>query len=60
MTNTNITLTAEQTSFLLQVISTVVSEFTILPEDRVLANEVIEILEDAENSIYTKLRSQHE
>lgn len=52
--NTTVTLTAEQTSFLLQVISTVVSEFTILPEDRVLANEVIEILEDAENSIYTK------
>lgn len=49
--NTTIKLTAEQVALLLQVLSTVVSEFTILPEDRVLANEVLEILEDADNKI---------
>ena len=45
MTNTTITLSAEQISLLLQVLS----ESQIHPRERDLAEEVIEILEDAEN-----------
>jgi hypothetical protein len=47
--NTTITLTAEQTSFLLQVLSEQVSQLRIEPSDHDLAAEVLEILEDAEN-----------
>jgi len=47
--NTTITLTAEQISLLLQVLSEQVSQFRIEPSEQNLADEVIEILEDAEN-----------
>jgi hypothetical protein len=47
--NTPITLTAEQISLLLQVLSEQVSQFRIEPSEQNLADEVIEILEDAEN-----------
>jgi hypothetical protein len=47
--NTTITLTAEQTSFLLQVLSEQVSQLRIEPSDHDLAADVLEILEDAEN-----------
>ena len=46
---TDITLTAEQISLLLQVLSEQVSQFNIDPSEQNLADEVIDILESAEN-----------
>ena len=47
--NTTITLSAEQISLLLQVLSEQVSQFNIEPSEQNLADELIDILEDAEN-----------
>ena len=49
--NTTITLTAEQISLLLQVLSEQVSQFRIEPSEQNLADEVIEILEEADDKI---------
>ena len=46
MTNTTITLTAKQVALLLQVIS----HAWIEPSEQELADEVVEILEEAENN----------
>jgi len=49
--NTTITLSAEQISLLLQVLSEQVSQFRIEPSEQDLADEVIEILEEADDKI---------
>ena len=49
--NTTITLSAEQISLLLQVLSEQVSQFRIEPSEQNLADEVLEILEEADNKI---------
>ena len=49
--NTTITLSAEQISLLLQVLSEQVRQFNIEPSEHDLAEEVLEILEDADNKI---------
>lgn len=46
---TAIALTAEQISLLVQVLSEQVSQFRIEPSEQDLAEEVLEILEEAEN-----------
>lgn len=48
---TTITLTAEQVSLLLQVLSEQVSQLRIEPSEHDLAAEVLDILEDADNKI---------
>lgn len=54
MTNKNtITLTAEQISLLLQVLTEQVSNFRIEPSEQNLADEVIDILESAEDEVYS-------
>jgi hypothetical protein len=54
MTNkTTITLTAEQISLLLQVLTEQVSNFRIEPSEQNLADEVIDILESAEDEVYS-------
>ena len=49
--NTTITLSAEQISLLLQVLSEQVSQFRIEPSEQDLAEEVLEILEEADDKI---------
>ena len=49
--NTTITLNAEQISLLLQVLSEQVSQFRIEPSEQNLAEEVLDILEEADNKI---------
>ena len=49
--NTTITLSAEQISLLLQVLSEQVSQFRIEPSEQDLADEVLEILEEADDKI---------
>jgi len=49
--NTTITLSAEQVAFLLQVLSERISVGNIEPSEQSLADEVLEILEDADNKI---------
>ena len=49
--NTTITLSAEQISLLLQVLSEQVSQFNIEPSEQNLADEVLEILEEADDKI---------
>ena len=49
--NTTITLSAEQISLLLQVLSEQVSQFRIEPSEQNLADEVLEILEEADDKI---------
>ena len=49
--NTTIKLTAEQVALLLQVLSEQVRQFNIEPSEHDLAEEVLEILEDADNKI---------
>ena len=49
--NTTITLSAEQISLLLQVLSEQVSQFQIEPSEQDLAEEVLEILEEADDKI---------
>jgi len=49
--NTTITLSAEQVALLLQVLSERISVGNIEPSEQSLADEVLEILEDADNKI---------
>ena len=49
--NTTITLSAEQISLLLQVLSERISVGNIESSEQSLADEVLEILEDADNKI---------
>ena len=54
MTNkTTITLSAEQISLLLQVLTEQISNFQIEPSEQNLADEVIDILESAEDEVYS-------
>lgn len=48
---TTITLTAEQLALLLQVFDSAISQFEIEPSEQNLADEVLDILETAENKI---------
>ena len=50
---TTITLTAEQLSLLLQVLDSSISQFQIEPSEQNLADEVLDILESAENAVYS-------
>ena len=50
---TSITLTAEQLALLLQVFDSAISQFEIEPSEQNLADEVLDILESAENEIYS-------
>lgn len=55
MTNKNtITLTAEQLSLLLQILTEQIEFDQINPSERDLAKEVCNILEEAENNIFIK------
>ena len=54
MTNTNITLTAEQLFLLLQILTEQIVFDKIDPSDRKLAKEVCNILEEAETDIFIK------
>lgn len=47
--NTSITLTLRQISLLTQILSEQVSQFQIEPSEQDLAEEVLDILEEAEN-----------
>jgi hypothetical protein len=47
-----ITLTAEQIGIILQTFTEQIVEGRIDPSDKELANEVLAILEDAENRVY--------
>lgn len=49
--NTSITLTLRQISLLTQILSEQVSQFRIEPSEQDLAEEVLDILEEAENAI---------
>ena len=49
--NTTIKLTAEQVALLLQILSERISVGNIEPSEQSLADEVLEILEDADNKI---------
>jgi hypothetical protein len=48
---TSIKLTAEQLALLLQVFDSAISQFQIEPSEQNLADEVLDILETAENKI---------
>ena len=48
---TTIKLTAEQLALLLQVFDSAISQFQIEPSEQNLADEVLDILETAENKI---------
>ena len=48
---TSIKLTAQQVALLLQILDEQISVGNIDPSDKVLADEVLEILETAENKI---------
>ena len=48
---TSIKLTAEQLALLLQVLDSEISQFQIEPSEQDLADEVLDILETAENKI---------
>jgi hypothetical protein len=48
---TTIKLTEEQLALLLQVLDSAISQFQIEPSEQNLADEVLEILETAENKI---------
>lgn len=54
----NVTLTAEQIGIILQTFHEQIVEGRIDPSDRELADEVIDILEDAENRIYTEVSDE--
>jgi hypothetical protein len=49
--NTTIKLTAEQVALLLQILSERISVGNIEPSEQDLAEEVLDILEDADNKI---------
>ena len=53
-----ITLTAEQIGIILQTFHEQIVEGRVDPSDRELADEVLDILEDAENRIYTEVSDE--
>lgn len=51
--NTTVTLTAEQIGLLLQTLSEQIAKGGIDLSDRQLASDVLDILEDAENAVFS-------